>query len=207
MRNKLFNLAIVLSLVFSVTLSLPAMPVQAESNNDYFSEALDISSLPFTYGEDKSTSNWELEWIEPSCYCSCGVHHSIWFKFTPLQDGLYNLNTQFSNYDNEIAVFTYDEWMGFLNGQTCTTSRNLEVNLFMGITYYIRIASLYDDAGWLDFQMNLVPPPENDNFDTALVISELPSTYLARTNLATLEPSEPSPSCLGWGWNLNSVWC
>lgn len=45
-------------------------------------------------------------------------------------------------------------------------------------------------------QIEIVPPPPNDNFADALVISTLPFTHTVDTRTATTEPSEPRQTCI-----------
>ncbi len=50
-----------------------------------------------------------------------------------------------------------------------------------------------------------VPPPPNDNFAFAIVISSLPFTHSTNTVPATTEGSDPTPSC-SFGFRELSVW-
>jgi len=50
------------------------------------------------------------------------------------------------------------------------------------------------DGGGLHFNMQEIPPPANDDFANATIISALPFSNIVDNSGATLEPNEPQPS-------------
>jgi PKD domain len=58
---------------------------------------------------------------------------------------------------------------------------------------------------YIDVQVTEVPPPANDDFANATLISSLPYTNSAETAVATLEFGEPNPTC-AFGSLAGSVW-
>src|SRR3990170_5987199 len=133
---------------------------------------------------------------------------SVWYSFTPNQNGVVKIKTVGSTYDTAVAAYTGAAVNALTlidcNDDTGTAlTSGLQFSVDSGTTYRIQIGSL-DVAGDLTFDMVFGTTPANDNFASALNASPLPYTNNQSTIVATTEASEP-PDCLGVGTG-RTVW-
>jgi len=81
--------------------------------------------------------------------CSYGNYNDVWFKYTAAESGNATISTQGSSYDTTLTV--YDGCGG--NELTCndqaggTNQSEITMYLSAGNTYYVRLASFYDEFG------------------------------------------------------------
>jgi C1A family cysteine protease len=117
-------------------------PAVTTPANDDMSGAIDIIpiSLPFT--NTQSTEGATLEEGEPYPWCAEGIA-SVWYKFTPIIAGLYEVDTLGSTYDTVLNVYE-DMGGGVYNPNSCNdddiglTSRTVFYGA-SGTTYYIGV--------------------------------------------------------------------
>lgn len=106
-------------------------------------------------------------------------HSSVWWKYTPTQDGILTIDTFGSTFYTSL-----DLWTGSghpLSQQVCGGQGNsgdqtqVQVGVISGETYYLRLAGVYSygEAVEGDVQLNVVvePPITNDDFADAIVVS------------------------------------
>ncbi len=138
----------------------------AAPTNDAMANAIAISSLPYTTSQ--STLESTLEANEPVTWCNNladgGVGNpsgSVWYSFSPGQDGIYAISTLGSDYENSILVQKQGD--PDLIPVTCmakfgTTDPNGRLPFFAesGDTYLIGISD-EGSGGTLNLSVNQIP--------------------------------------------------
>src|SRR5437870_6256127 len=84
--------------------ALPALAADAAPpSNDAFATPIVVpQALPYTNTQDASESS--LEPLEPQ---NCNLtSHSVWYSFTPAQDGTLKITTLGSTYDTTVAAYS-----------------------------------------------------------------------------------------------------
>src|SRR5437870_2093012 len=106
--TRLLMIAMMGALVFAVTDSVRNNAAWAQSPtpapaNDNFADATVIAAIPFSDGPF-STAGATTEPGEPS---PCGtIGTTVWYSFTPTQNGTIGADTFGSDYDTVLAVYT-----------------------------------------------------------------------------------------------------
>src|SRR4029453_9228748 len=94
--------------------------------------------------------------------------------------------------------------LGGLNFQGCRTSTDpLEFTAEAGTTYYFQVGSF--NPGVVQFNLDAIPAPPNDDFDNATAVPQLPFEDTVNNVAATVEAGEPTGEC-GQGSLLKTVW-
>jgi PKD repeat protein len=177
----------------------------AQPANDDFANATVITELPFsqvetTYG---ATS-------EPTDPIECGGQpiESVWFAFTPPSDMFIEADTIESQYNTLLSAWTGTQ--GALNLVACNDDSDGEQSRITfpataGTTYYfmVTVSLASGPLRGLQFHVNQLLPPGNDDFADAAPIGALPFSDQVNLTAATTQPSEPSPSCVGL---QNTAW-
>ncbi|MFN2195930.1 MAG: PKD domain-containing protein [Anaerolineales bacterium] len=173
----------------------------APPQNDDFDFATLIDSLP--YFDSIDTTDATLAIDDPSSNCAwSAIGATVWYSYTASEPLALAINTSGSSYQTLIAVYTGVR--GALNAQNCTNGTYLQQEVTAGETYYIMIAAAptypYPNpgdpilGGYLNFSVEVIPPPGNDNFADAYSIS--PYYYDSGDNTsATFEAEETLPYC------------
>jgi hypothetical protein len=186
---------------------LPAPAALAQPANDDFANATVISSLPFSTTEDTSQATSGLG--DPA---ECGNSGSVWFAFTPPSDMPIQADTFGSDYDTVLSAWTgtigaFDRIAcndDFTGGQS-----KIRFHATGGTTYYFMVAICCGNGGNgggnLQFSVDQIPPPGNDEFANATPIPSLPFSDTVDLFAATTQAGEPSPSCVGQPLR-NTVW-
>ena len=126
---------------------------------------------------------------------------SVWFSWTPSQSGDYGISTCSSGpLDPLLAVYTGSSLGGLGevassdNGNPANCSADdgkVRIAVTAGTTYRIAVDGKGGTTG--SFELEISPPPANDDFDHAELIPEsLPAIRFGSTHLATKEPGEPN---------------
>jgi PKD repeat protein len=177
---------------------LAAPTAFAQPANDDFANAAAIPGLPFSASVDISQAT-----IEPEEPIPCGVQESVWYAITPAANAVLQADTNGSDFSHTVLVVYRQDGSGFggLSLQTCTTFGGQAVfGVEAGQTYYLQGGSYSGFGGGGNLQVNLAvyPPPPNDDFANATVISALSFVDSSPVDLtaATAEPDEPVPSCI-----------
>ncbi len=201
------SVALIASLAFLLVGQSPAR-AEAPSNDD-FDNATVISELPFSDTID--TTGGTVAYDDPT-WCSYGTstNVSVWYAFTPTKNGGIKIDTSGSNYNLSIAVLTGSRGQFNFVTNTCN-SGTVNFSASLGTTYYIIVSDFpfvsypgpSSYGGTLVFNLSEITGPANDNFADAIVIGALPFSESVDTAYATLETSEPSPSCSGM---RNTIW-
>jgi PKD domain len=195
MRLKLlFTLGLV-----SLALGLPSSALAAPANDDFANATvIDPSALPFSDVVDNTSATTEPG--EPSGNCIT-TQHTVWYSITPTSNVTLRVDMSGSDFfDNSFSIYR-------------DTGSGLSGLAFVGCGYFGNSASFHASAntkyyvqagsscctsgGMLHLNVNVVPPPGNDDFANASVISPatLPFSDTESALAATTEAGEPSPSC------------
>ncbi len=153
-----------------------------------------IPPSPLPYNNSQDVSETSLEQFEPK---NCNLtSHSVWYSFTPDQDGTLKITTLGSNYDTTVSVYTGAD-LGSLSLVACNddTENVLQsaVNfpVFRNTTYRIQVGSVEFTAGMLTINLFFGIPPVNDNRANAFIAAPLPYTDTQDTTVASEEVGEP----------------
>src|SRR6185503_9452086 len=132
-----------------------------------------ITSLPFSDALDNTRATTEPN--EPqNCYAS---PKTVWYSFTPTTNGVASIDMAGSSFSDTILNVYQDlgtgiSGLGFLH---CAYSGEPATLRFQaGVTYYIQVGSIDSDGGDLHLNLQVIPPPVNDNFSDATIIGGLP---------------------------------
>jgi hypothetical protein len=128
----------------------------------------------------------------PSCEHdeSCGAttnSNSVWYEFTPFEDGEITVHTQGSDYDTVLSIFRVSSCPLVINGNclnagsvACNDDFNGTLQSYIGnfqvdqgVTYFIKVADYGTEGGGaLDFNFTFEAPaaPTNDACGSATVI-------------------------------------
>ena len=173
--------------------------------NDDFANATVISSVPFSIAEDTSQATFD-----PSDPGGCSSNGSVWFAYTPPSNVRIDADTFGSSYDTVLSAWTGTQ--GALNLIACNDDfsglqSKISFQATGGTTYYFMVAfccgSGGNGGGSLQFSVNQILPPGNDDFADATPVASLPFSDTVDLATATTQASEPSPSCVGL---QNTVW-
>jgi len=169
-------------------------PALAQPANDDFGTPTVISALPFT--DSISTADATAAADDPSCTSN---EHSVWYSFTPTQDGIIRADASSSDYNPSLGVYTGSR--GALSEAACASfPAQVTFNASANTTYFFMVASAFGGpGGTLVFDVRALPA--NDDFDTPTVISALPFTDSISTADATTAGDDPF--CNG---NEHTVW-
>ncbi len=130
--------------------------------NDRCSNATIVTTNPYT--NTVSTANSSTESSDPAVTCGNGSKsRSIWYRYTPPENGLVTVNTSGSNYNTILSVYT----------GTCLSLTSLACNddaegsqsqlifsVTSGTTYYFMVTSYNGTEGTLTFNLSFTPAQE-----------------------------------------------
>src|SRR5207244_307492 len=175
--------------------ALPAIGLAAAPTNDNFGSATVIAGLPFSDSVDNTEAT--LEPGEPSCSSS----QTVWYSFTPATSGVVRADmTGSSFFDTVVAVYqSSGGGFGGLGFVGCGTLGNSVIfSAQAGTTYYVQAGDIFAGGGDLHVNLQIVPPPANDDFQGATQIATLPFDETLDASAATVQASEPhDPTCIG----------
>ncbi|MFO0830458.1 MAG: S8 family serine peptidase [Phycisphaerales bacterium] len=121
---------------------------------------------------------------DETCGSSSGNSNSVWYEFTPFEDGEVTVHTQGSSYDTVLSIFRVSS-CPFIINNICLDSSSVACNddynstfqsyignfqVDQGVTYFIKVCDYGTEGGGaLDFNFTFDPPatPANDNCSSA----------------------------------------
>jgi hypothetical protein len=200
-KHHLWKLIVAVALAATLTapgVSATSMvfqsPPPVPPPNDNFASATVIASLPFSDTVDMSYSTTEAN--EPQYYCNW-VQKTVWYSYTPSESQAVKV-TLSGFYDTNLVVFqAYGPGIADLSYINCGSwgSPSLTFNASAGTTYYFQVGSIYGSGGTVQLNVETPPPPANDNFSDAAVISGTDFYQSVDASAATTEPGEPGSGC------------
>jgi PKD repeat protein len=159
----------------------PGNAVAAPPANDNFANATAISALPFSDSGDLDGTTTEPG--EPGG-CFEQAPQTVWYAFTPAANTVVKADLDGSDFG--------------VGGSSILTAQ-------ADTTYYYQVKSTFVGTANLQFHVQELPPPPNDDFANATQVTALPfSDTVDHLIAATLEPDEPFP-CAG-GAMVSTVW-
>ncbi len=183
--------------------------------NDNFADAFVIpTSLPYTNKDDAGGAT-----LEPGEPRPCAeIDNTVWYSYTPASSGVLAVDTDGSDYDTALAIYTGTS-LSSLTNLACDDNAGFERNsryAFVaqaGVTYYFQIGgAFYFQIGGafqgrgntvLNLSAEAPPIKGNDDFANAAAVSQpFPFSNKENTSGATLEPDEPQ-AC---GPTAGTVW-
>ncbi len=209
-KHNLWKLIVAVAL--AATLSAPGVlatstvfqsPPPVPPPNDNFDSATVITSLPFSDPIDMTYATTEAN--EPQ-YCNWS-QKTVWYSYTPSANQVVKV-TWSGFYDANLVIYqAYSPNIANLNEIGCTSWSSylsLTFTANAGTTYYFQVGSIYGYGTTGQLNVETVPPPANDNFANAKVITGLPydDNNVDMTG-ATSEAGEPTPSC---GYTSKTIW-
>ena len=134
--------------------------------NDDFANRITVGSLPYTVN-NLNTANATTQGNDPSHPCGSIAtpkqSRSVWYQFTPGSSARYNFNTNGSNYDTVLSLWTGS--FGSLSNVACDDDggtglqSSMDVNLNGGTPYYIEVLRFGDNSGGLmNLSISELPP-------------------------------------------------
>ncbi|MFS8099515.1 PKD domain-containing protein [Lentzea alba] len=176
----------------------PAVAHAAPPSNDDFANATVVTSLPFSVEQDTTEATAELD--DPNRDClNNEVKNTVWFRYTPTEDGLLRFSTRQSDRDLPVTVYTGEH--GDLKRANPATgdclpyrTRKVALRVTAGTTYHLMVTGQYGSiGGTLRFSMDHGTAPANDNFADAEPVTSLPfvGSY-PDFSTASIETDEPS---------------
>lgn len=173
--------------------------------NDDFANAKVITALPFHESIDNTQTT-----VEPGESHFCGSTpetKSVWYSFTPANNVTITADMSGSSF-SDTALTLYRAIVPGLNGlnflDRACFGGTVTFTMQAGTIYYFQAESI-SSGGDLHFNIEQVPPPANDDFAGATLITSLPFDETVDTSSSTVEAQEPTPACYG-GNLLGSVW-
>jgi PKD domain len=198
---------LLLALVFVFATTMPALA--APPANDDFANATIISTIPFDDTVDSTDATVEAG--EPTSSCSYWgwKNTSVWYIFTPVTVGTYSASISTADFTPVVTVFTGNSLTSLTEvGCQPYVGNQVLFHANAGTTYYFQMSNLYpwETGGTMQFHLEEVPPPANDAFADATIISSPPYNDSVDATGATAETGEPTPSCAYLGPITSSVW-
>ncbi len=216
-----------LCLNVTFTPSVPYAP------NDDFDSPKYINSMPYSDEVDTSSATSAPDDPELSlCLLGAGFA-TVWYRFTPSTSGSLTVDTEESNYDTQLAVWTGSR--GSLSCVACADdieggmTSQLSLQAAGGTTYFIEAAqygwptgshpglsktasqgeahALY--GGMLHLNVSFVPDmpvAPNDDFGSPKQMSSMPYSDAMDTTGATSASDDPAPSLCSLGAGYATVW-
>ncbi len=183
----------------------PGTALAAPPANDDFANATPVSALPFSDSGDLNGTTTEPG--EPRG-CSSTLEQTVWYAFTPTANTVVKADLDGSDLGVVSNVYYQLTGSGFDGLQLlgCIGFGNsFSFAASSTATYYIQVRSISAGPANLQFHLQEIPPPPNDDFANAMQITTLPfSDIVDHPIAATREPAEPRP-CAG-GENPNTMW-
>lgn len=148
--------------------------------NDDFDAAVIVPGLPFSDAVNTSEATTAAD--DPDCF---GQGPTVWYAFTPTEDGFYEANTFGSDYDTTLGAYTGTR--GNLTEIACnddsgTLQSEVVIELQAGETVYFMVGAFASGPGGnLIFNLQVGSPP----LEVGLTIDQVGSVD-PRTGIATI---------------------
>jgi len=169
--------------------------------NDNFVDSIELSGASVSTTGTNVGATGEIN--EPS---QSGNTDSVWWSWTAPSSGLFAIDTNGSNYDTYLSVFT-----GNAVNSLTTIAQNDDggiglqsevlLNAIAGETYHIAVDGWSSSEGLIDLNINAVQQPVNDNFADRIRVTGASVAVEGTNEYATGETGEP-----GQSGELNSSW-
>ncbi|MET0714868.1 MAG: hypothetical protein ABWY57_08130, partial [Mycetocola sp.] len=191
--------------VASAIVPMTAMAAGAPGNDDWATATV-IDAVPFDASVDTSEATENGDTFN---YCG-GGSRTVWFRVELPSSARVEISTAGSDYDTVIDTYQWIDPPGAFAPFGCddnsgpgATSR-LVMDIPAGQVIGVMVSSPSGQpGGQLSFAISVVPPPANDDFDAATVVSPLPFSDAIDAGTSTTAADDPTSTCGGQG---PSVW-
>lgn len=164
---------------------------QGHSPNDDFADAAIVTALPYTDAEYTSDATVEMD--EPSSCPGLSGSKSVWYAYTPSEDGLLAADTRGSGGSSGFAVYTGSSLDLLANIACSDQAHKVIFPVTADTVYYFQVDGYDTTTGALHFHLEVAPPrPVNDDFADMLIVPAVPYLDVRNTTAATDEIGEPS---------------
>ena len=168
--------------------------------NDDFANALVLSGLTASRTDD-TNEGATLEPGEDTTVAGVSAGASVWYQWTAADSGQLKIDTATSSFDTLLGVYT-GSTVGALSEVVSNNdakdgfTSSVTFAVTGGTTYRIRVDGNGGDTGTINLRLRETlpgPPPLNDDFANAVVLSGQNASRSGDTNVnATLELGEPT---------------
>jgi len=177
--------------------SVPSHDVTAEEapSNDAFANATTIAALPFSDATDIFAAGLETD--EPMPSCSFGsADRTIWYAFTPTTTRWIGASVTNAPFQAVIAVYTGSSLADVSEiGCRGAFDGRLVFQAQANTTHYLQVGGLSGGGGPLEFLVDEIVPPANNDVINATVIGALPFADAVDVAAASREADEPIAPC------------
>lgn len=191
-------------LLFIILVVSMSSLAQSEESDSY-TDAIEITELPFTTTGNNSEATLSND--EPLPTCTWETGHTVWYQYTPEETDRIRLDTSGSDFDTVLSVWTRRNngtWQSIgcsdLNLVTFDNTSNLSIQVESGVTYYIMLSGYEDESG--DYRLEITAEPQSsslrsipDDVTSARQITSVPFNVSASSLRATNGATDPTPSC------------
>jgi PKD repeat protein len=186
-----FRRAFAFAAVALAMLVIPATAGATPPPNDDFANATVVASFPFA-----DVVNVADATTEPTEPFPCGISRTIWYTFTASTSGTIKADPAGSDFFDTSLIAYHVNSGGGLDALGCRFFGDpLFFDVQAGGTYYVQAGNLFTSGGNLHLALQVVPPPPNDNFADASLVTSFPFSDTVDTTAATTEPGEPLTFC------------
>ena len=193
--RKIARLA--MALLMGVAFALPGMSAMAADTppNDYFANATVIGALPFNDSVDNTNATTE-EGEPQNCEWS---DKTVWYSFTPATNGVFKADMEGGLWETTLRLWqaTGPE-IGDLMFMSCASwgSSTIVFHAQGGVTYYFQAGNMsWSSSGTLQFHLQQILPPPNDNWADATAVTALPFEEAVDVTAANFQKGERIPTC------------
>ncbi len=197
---------VIVAVVLAATLAAPGVsatslvfqsPPPVPPPNDNFSDATVITGMSFSQSVDVTGATTEAG--EPQGACCEAPQQTVWYAFTPLENGAASVSL-WGNDSMNTNLNAYRADGPGLSGLSSSLGNaryggGFTLNVQANQTYYFQAGTNWPSSNILYFSMSFLPTPANDNFANAKVIATLPYDDNTDMTAASIEAGEPMPSC------------
>jgi len=167
----------------------------AAPSNDAFASPTTIATLPFSDARDIFAASLEPGEPMPSCSFG-GADRTIWYAFTPTTTTWIGASVTNASFDAVIAVYTGNS-LADVSESGCrrASEGRLVFQAQAGTIYYLQVGGMFGGGGPLEFHVDEIPPPPNNDLANATVIGALPFADAVDVAAASREADEPVAPC------------
>ena len=164
-------------------------------SNDNFANAIALSGATASRSGD-SNAGATLESGETGTVAGSPAGASVWYSWTAPGDGEVEIDTDTSDFDTLLGVYTGNavntlSAVATNDDFTHPPTSRVRFHGTSGTVYRIRVDGYAGATGTINLHVHQAPPPANDDFAAAFVLSTQDASAVGDTNTgATLETNE-----------------